>query len=207
MLKIWDAPTRLYHWLQAILFFGLAISAYGGLGKELHQSIGLFLIVLLLWRFGWGLFGSETARFSQFVRSPHKVLKYIRDGNDSQAGHNPLGALMIVALLLSLFLQGSMGLMLSDWVEGKTLLGRSTFRTLGDVHAINALILLTLSTIHIVTVLILTTKGRSLIKPMITGLAKISDQIQQPKMASNLKAIAWLICCVMGIAGLIALLQ
>ncbi len=207
MLKIWDTPTRLYHWLQAILFFGLAISAYGGLGKELHQSIGLFLIVLLLWRFGWGLFGSETSRFSQFVRSPHKVLKYIRDGNDSQAGHNPLGALMVIALLCSLFLQGSMGLMLSDWVEGKTLLGRSTFRTLGDVHAINALILLTLSTIHIVTVLILTTKGRSLIKPMITGLAKISNQIPQPKMASNLKAIAWLICCVMGIAGLIALLQ
>ena len=207
MLKIWDTPTRLYHWLQAILFFGLAISAYGGLGKDLHQSIGLFLIVLLLWRFGWGLFGSETSRFSQFVRSPRKVLKYIRDANDSQAGHNPLGALMIVALLLSLFLQGSMGLMLSDWVEGKTLLGRSTFRTLGDVHAINALILLTLSAIHIVTVLILTVKGRSLMKPMITGLAKISDQIQQPKMASNLKAIAWLVCCVMGIAGLIALLQ
>jgi cytochrome b len=219
MLKIWDVSTRLYHWLQAFLFFALVISAYGGLGKDVHQSLGLCLIVLLVWRIGWGLFGSETSRFSQFVRSPREVLRYLRGHNSAghnsaghnSAGHNPLGALMVIALVSSLFLQGSIGLMMSDWVEGKALLGRSVIRTLGDIHELNALLLLTLSAIHIITVLMYTVKGRNLVGPMVTGLTKmpeqVSEKVQQPKMASNSKAIVWLICSAMGIAGIIKLLS
>lgn len=216
MLKIWDASTRLYHWLQAFLFFALVISAYGGLGKEVHQSFGLCLIVLLVWRIGWGLFGSETSRFSQFVRSPREVLRYLRGGSDLQAGHdsvghNPVGALMVVALVSSLFLQGSIGLMISDWVEGKVLLGRSVIRTLGDIHEFNALFLLTLSAIHIITILVYSAKGRNLIRPMVTGAAKIPEQVskkvEQPKMASNTRAFVWLTCSIISIAGVIKLLS
>ncbi len=212
MLKIWDVSTRLYHWLQAFLFFALVISAYGGLGKEVHQSFGLCLIVLLVWRIGWGLFGSETSRFSQFVRSPREVLRYLRGGVDSQVGHNsvghnPVGALMVIVLVGSLFLQGSIGLMLSDWVEGKALLGRSVIRTLGDIHEINALFLLSLSAIHIITILVYTAKGRNLVRPMVTGVIKIAEQVPQPKMVSSTRALAWLTCSVISIAGVIKLLS
>jgi cytochrome b len=211
MLKIWDVSTRLYHWLQAFLFFGLVISAYGGLGKEVHQSLGLCLIVLLVWRIGWGLFGSETSRFSQFVSSPREVLRYLRGGSEARAGHNPVGALMVIALISSLFLQGSIGLIMSDWVEGKALLGRSVIRTLSDVHEFNALFLLTLSAIHIITILVYTAKGRNLIRPMMTGVAQISERlpekIQQPKMASNTRAFVWLTCCAMSLVAIIKLLS
>lgn len=207
MLKIWDMPTRLYHWIQAFLFFALAISAYGGIGKEVHQWFGLLLVILLVWRIGWGLFGSETSRFVQFIRSPQAIWRYFRGTGEIKAGHNPLGALMVIILVSSLFLQGSIGLMMTDWIEGKALLGRSGMRTLGDIHQINALFLLALCAIHIITIFLYTIKGHNLIRPMVTGKAKMPEQVPQPQMASNIKAIVWLTCSVVSTVGIIKLLS
>jgi len=208
MLKIWDISTRIYHWLQAIVFFGLAATAYAGIGgKDLHAQLGLLLVVLIVWRIGWGLFGSETSRFAQFLCSPREIGKYIKGQREPAAGHNPLGALMVIALIASLFLQGSIGLMMTDWIEGKELVGRSIMRILGDIHSINSLLLITLSIMHIVAALAYRLKGQRLIGAMFTGKLKLPEQVRPPKIASNRRALVWLTCSIATVIGFIKLLS
>jgi cytochrome b len=212
MLKIWDISTRIYHWLQAIVFFGLVATAYGGLsaggieGKELHARLGILLVILLIWRIGWGLFGSETSRFSQFLRSPREIGRYVRGKGKPVAGHNPLGGLMVIALIGSLLLQGSIGLTMTDWIDGKELLGRSTMRTLGEIHSLNSLLLIGLSVIHLIAAIVYRLKGQHLVRAMITGRIKISEEIQAPKIVSNRRALAWLSFSVVGVILIVKLL-
>lgn len=206
MLKIWDISTRIYHWLQAFLFFALVISAYGSLGKEVHTWLGTMLVVLLIWRIGWGVFGSETSRFSQFLRSPREILGYMRGKPQSRAGHNPLGALMVMVLLTSLFLQGSIGITMSDWLEGKEMFGRSGMRTLGQIHEINALLLIALTVTHIIAAIVYRLKGQYLIRAMFTGKIKVPEHIEPPQIASNRRAIIWLTCSVAVLVTIIKLL-
>lgn len=214
MLKIWDISTRIYHWLQAFLFFALIATAYFGLGgfgsikpEEAHTAFGTCLVVLLIWRIGWGIFGSETSRFSQFLHSPKEIVRYLRGQSKPKAGHNPLGGLMVIVLISSLFLQGSLGMLMSEWIDGKELLGRSVMRTLKDVHEINALFLIGLVSIHVIAAIIYRLKGIHLISAMFTGKIKMTDQMEQPWMASNLRALAWLIgstACIIGIINVLS---
>ena len=206
MLKIWDLPTRIYHWLQALLFFALIASAYLGIGgKDAHTFFGTVLFVLLLWRIGWGLFGSETSRFIQFLYSPKEIFQYLKNRRQKQAGHNPIGALMVIALIFSLSLQGCLGLLISDWIEGKEIFGRATIRTLKEIHGMNALLLISLSAMHITAALISWLKGQPLINAMFSGNSKAENGIQQPKISSNTQALGWLMFCIIGFAGFISL--
>lgn len=213
MLKIWDISTRIYHWLQAIVFFGLVATAYGGAGgKELHARLGLLLVVLLVWRIGWGVMGSETSRFTQFLHSPREILKYLRGQGHKAVGHNPLGALMVVALITSLFLQGSIGLMMTDWIDGKALIGRSAMRMLGDVHSINSLLLIAFSVLHIIAAIVYRLKGQHLIRAMFTGKIQLTDEhsaanIAAPKIASNRRSLAWFICSIAVVVSVMKLLS
>lgn len=211
MLKIWDLSTRIYHWLQAILFFVLAGSAYGLLPAAMHQRAGIALLVLLIWRLGWGLFGSETSRFRQFVKSPNAVLRYMRGKQASGVGHNPVGALMVITLIVALLVQAATGLMMSELVDGKALLGRSGMRLLADIHSLNALLLIGLVSIHIVVILVYRLKGNNLIRAMITGRMKVTDSavmsIKAPRMASQRRALVWLICSVTSVITLVKLLS
>jgi cytochrome b len=213
MLKVWDISTRIYHWLQAFLFFALIASAYFSLGgfasikpEEAHAAFGTCLVVLLVWRIGWGIFGSETSRFSQFLHSPKEIVGYLRGQSKPKAGHNPVGGLMVISLIASLFLQGSLGMLMSDWIDGKELLGRSVMRTLKDVHEMNALFLMSLVSIHITAAIVYRLKGIHLISAMFTGKIKMTDQIEQPWMASNLRALVWLVGSSACIVGIITLL-
>lgn len=214
MLKVWDISTRIYHWLQAALFFALVASAYFGIGgigvmsaKEAHATFGTCLVVLLVWRIGWGIFGSETSRFAQFLSSPAEVWRYIRGQSQSRVGHNPLGGLMVIALIASLFLQASLGIMMSDWIDGKELIGRSVIRTLKQIHEINALLLITLTSLHIIAALVQRLQGNHLMRAMFTGRIKMSDQFEQPWMASNIRALGWLVCSGAGIVGMVGLIN
>src|SRR5690242_9158091 len=99
---VWDAPTRLFHWSIVVLLFVSWLSADQGYMK-IHLWSGLTLLVLLLFRIGWGFAGATTARFSNFLHAPAKVIAYLKalaGGNKPlHAGHNPAGGLMVVALL------------------------------------------------------------------------------------------------------------
>lgn len=119
----WDGPTRLFHWLLVaqVVSAWISVEFASALGDRLilwHRSNGLALLVLLVWRVLWGFAGPERTRFTTFVHGPSAALAHARSLGRSNAprylGHNPLGALMIVALLAVLFAQAAFGLFATD---------------------------------------------------------------------------------------------
>ena len=116
-VRVWDLPTRLVHWL---LVAGVGLSWWTGeTGRlEWHRWSGYGLLGLVIFRLYWGFFGSSTARFARFVHGPRTVLAYVRGAWQSAVpGHNPLGALSVIALLALLATQIVLGLFAVD-VDG-----------------------------------------------------------------------------------------
>jgi cytochrome b len=131
-IRIWDLPTRLFHWILVALIVTLWVSATRG-WMTVHYVGGVAVLVLVLFRIAWGFLGSTTARFSDFAASPRQVMDYLRAlrrGDDARhAGHNPAGGWMVMTLLLLILAQASLGLFandesdfkgpLAEWVSGK----------------------------------------------------------------------------------------
>ena len=118
-IMIWDWPVRLLHWLMVLLFTGLIVTGKGdGDYMDWHFYMGYGLSAVIIARVLYGVLGSEYARFKQFLYQPQTVLRYAKGllvGNAKHyLGHNPVGGLMVVALLLALTLQWGSGLFISD---------------------------------------------------------------------------------------------
>jgi cytochrome b len=100
---VWDAPVRVFHWLMVFSFAGAYLSAESERWRLLHVTLGYTMAGLLAFRVVWGLVGTRHARFSSFVRGPAAVVGYLRgliSGRPAHhVGHNPAGAIAIVALL------------------------------------------------------------------------------------------------------------
>ncbi|MEZ5842881.1 MAG: cytochrome b/b6 domain-containing protein [Hyphomicrobiaceae bacterium] len=120
VVRAWDFPTRAFHWTLVLLVLMAYVSyryaeALGDPTMLWHRLNGYAILILVVWRLGWGLFGSSTARFSHFLKLPHHALHYgfclARGRAPHYLGHNPLGAYMIVALLAMLAAQGILGLL------------------------------------------------------------------------------------------------
>ena len=100
-VRVWDAPTRLFHWALVIL---LCVSWLSErlLWMKLHFLSGYSIIALLLFRVAWGFIGSQTARFSQFIRGPLAALRHLvhlfRGEPDNEIGHNPVGGWMVLVM-------------------------------------------------------------------------------------------------------------
>ena len=113
-ILVWDLPTRLFHLLLAACVAGSFVSAkIGGNAMVWHGRFGLAVVGLLAFRLVWGFVGSTYARFIQFVRGPAAIVAYVR-GQWHGEGHNPLGALSVLAMLGALLLQVSTGLFAND---------------------------------------------------------------------------------------------
>ncbi|MES1263046.1 MAG: cytochrome b/b6 domain-containing protein [Peristeroidobacter soli] len=112
-VRVWDIPTRLTHWLIVVL---VALSWWTAeTGRlEWHRWGGYTLLGLVIFRTYWGLVGSSTSKFAGFVRGPRAVASYLKGSWVATAGHNPLGALSVVALLLLLLAQIVLGLFAVD---------------------------------------------------------------------------------------------
>ena len=117
--RIWDLPTRLFHWLLAASVTGLVITAkIGGNAMEWHLRLGHLVLALLVFRILWGVVGGHWSRFATFVPSPARLLAYLRDAKiGHRAGHNPLGALSVLAMLLVLCVQVGTGLLSDDEIS------------------------------------------------------------------------------------------
>ena len=183
-VTVWDIPTRLFHWSLVALVLILWISGTQG-NLALHMSAGYALITLIVFRLIWGMIGSRSARFADFVRGPRAGLQYLSQSVRGQTplylGHNPLGGWMVLALLALLLVQAGLGLFSEDnlgidngplahLVSGATV-SWATF-----VHKnVTLIVLLVLIAVHVCAVLFyLLVKRDNLIGAMLTGRKKIA---------------------------------
>ena len=129
-VRVWDGPTRIAHWLLVTLF-GLSWWTAETGRLEWHRWSGYVLLGVLVFRILWGFVGSSTARFSQFVRGPREIVGYLRGRWALAPGHNPLGALSVLALLVLLLAQIVLGLFAVDvdGIESGPLAIHVTFET------------------------------------------------------------------------------
>ena len=190
-IKVWDAPTRLFHWLLVLLMGFMWYSATRG-GDMLvwHLRGGLLMLALVAFRLCWGIWGSDTARFSRFVRPFSEIRRHTQGqmSEDELVGHNPLGALMVIALLAALVFQTATGLFAAD---ENTFTNSGFLNHLVSEHAgtlarkihVNFFnVLAVLAGVHIAAVLLYRfVKKQDLITPMINGFKTIDAK--QPKLA------------------------
>lgn len=176
---LWDFPLRLFHWLLVVLVVVSVVSVQiGGNAMEVHELSGLCILTLVLFRLIWGFVGGTHARFVNFVRGPGAILRYVRllragHGHDA-SGHNPLGAVSVLAMLASLALQAGTGLFANDdiMMEGPLAkwVSKDTSDFITHVHHINANVLLALIALHLAAVAFyLWIKKDDILRPMITG--------------------------------------
>lgn len=179
--KVWDAPVRLVHWL--FVFF-VAFSWWTAEEGEMqwHFWSGLTIVGLVVFRIYWGFAGPETARFARFIRGPGDIIGYagklFRADYRASFGHNPLGALSVVAILLALAAQVGLGLFATDTdgLESGPLSRYVSYefsRAAADLHEDAFDILLWLIVLHVAAIAFyLIVKRINLIGPMITGARK-----------------------------------
>lgn len=196
---VWDLPVRLVHWLLAalIVFSWWSVENHH---TSSHIWSGCAILTLLIFRLLWGVVGSSTARFASFVRGPRAVRDYWR-GRWSGIGHNPLGALSVVALLGAVSVQVGLGLVSQD-EDGifmgplARLVSSDSSDKARDLHELWFNIILGLVALHVAAIIFYRLRGKRLTKPMITGRAAL-DPGTQPMRPG--KWWAALICLVVAI--------
>jgi cytochrome b len=175
-VRVWDAPTRLFHWL-IVFFFALSWWSAENHKMEWHYWSGSIMVGLIIFRVIWGLIGGSTARFASFVRSPMSVVGYLRSKHPEgrAPGHNPLGAYSVIAMLAMLILQVGTGLFAgdTDGLESGPLSPLVSFdqtQLAATIHGISFNVLLVLIGLHIVAIIYYTlVRKHGLVRAMITG--------------------------------------
>lgn len=196
--RVWDLPTRLFHWMLVVLVllqFGTA--EFGWLSMEWHYRFGYATLALLLFRIAWGLAGSQTSRFADFVRGPLALARYLRAELSAhataQVGHNPLGGWSVLVILFVLLAQVVSGLFASDGIDTD---GPFAERVSGAwvklatrLHHLGESVLLALIGLHIAAVLLhWLLRHDNLVLPMITGTKRVDAPA--PRFVSNGLALA-----------------
>jgi len=206
VVRVWDAPTRLFHWALVGLIVALVITAQvGGSAMDWHFRLGYSVLALLLFRFAWGFVGGHWSRFSSFIYTPSEVTQCLqgRSPGSHSVGHNPLGALSVFALLFFLLLQVGSGLFSDDEIAAagplskfvaSAWVGNATFYH----KEIGKLALLSLVALHLAAIgFYFFKKKENLVKPMIHG-DKTLDFLapaSQDGRSNRLKALATLLAC------------
>jgi cytochrome b len=175
---IWDLPVRVFHWLLVLAVLGSYITHRLGLSWfKYHLWCGYTVLVLVTARILWGFVGTRHARFGAFLRGPGAMWRYLiswKSGTLHAVGHNPLGAWMVVVLLLLLLGQALTGLFANDQIANTgPLFGYVSGHTsdqLSSWHHWIFNVLLGAIGLHVLAVLIYRLVRREdLVTPMITG--------------------------------------
>ena len=197
--RVWDLPTRLFHWTLVVLV-GLSWWSAENDQQDLHLYLGYGVLSLLLFRIGWGLAGSSTARFSSFVRGPGAVVRYVRDRfHWPLAGHAPLGALSVLALLAMLFVIVGTGLFAADedgLFSGPLayLVSVGVSDTLTELHEELFDVLLVLIGLHVAAILLYRfILGKRLVAPMISGRSDLDPDTEPMRPGRGWLVLACLI--------------
>jgi cytochrome b len=181
---VWDWPTRLFHWSLVVLVALCWWTAKTD-REDLHFYFGYTVLSALIFRLLWGLVGSSTARFANFVRGPAAVLRFVRQRFSwPVAGHAPLGALSVLALLALMLFQVGTGLFAGDedgLSEGPLarLVSIDTSDTMRELHEQAFNVLLALIALHVAAILFYrVVLGKNLLGPMITGRGSLEAGVE-----------------------------
>ena len=209
-IRVWDLPTRLFHWALVGCIVGLVATGYtGGGAMEWHARIGYAVLTLLLFRLVWGVVGGHWSRFRSFLYSPGSVMNYLRGKAhpDQLVGHNPLGAGSVFAMLAVLLAQVATGLVGDDEISFTGPLNRfvSTSRGLAATwyhKRVGQWLIVALVLLHIGAVLFyLTRRKENLIRPMIVGDKTVAGTVPESRDTggSRLFALAILLVCAVAV--------
>jgi cytochrome b len=204
---VWDLPVRLVHWLIVLAVAGSWATHYAGVEWfAWHRRLGYTVLVLVAFRIVWGFVGTRHARFRHFLRGPREVLDYLRGRTtEPPVGHNPVGALGVVALLGVLLVQASTGLVANDeimnagpfygWID-PVLSNRMT-----TVHRQSSDVLLVLMGLHVLAVLWqVLVRRRPLLAAMLTGRKPAAEVPAGQSIAGSRTAFALTIVAMLAAA-------
>ena len=183
--RIWDLPTRVFHWALALCIVGLFVTGnIGGNAMVWHFRLGLTVLALLLFRLTWGVVGGRWSRFAAFIYSPGSVINYLKgNGNpEHSVGHTPAGAGSVFALLLILLAQVSSGLVSDDEIASAGPLTRfvsnTTVNLATNYHTnIGRWIVLGLVVLHVAAIGFYFWRKQNLVRPMLTGDKQLTVQV------------------------------
>lgn len=177
--RAWDLPVRLFHWALVLLVIGAVATALtGGNAMVWHMRFGYAILALVLFRVLWGIAGSSTARFTDFLYGPKRVAGFaaalLRKRDAHYLGHNPLGGWMVLVLLAALLFQAGSGLFANDdiAVEGPLYpyIGKDLSDRLTGLHKLNVKLIYGLVALHVAAVLFhWIARGENLVRPMFSG--------------------------------------
>lgn len=212
-IRVWDLPTRLFHWALASCVVGLAVTGYvGGAQMDWHARIGYAVLALLLFRLVWGFVGGHWSRFRSFVAGPGHIAAYLRGAAhpDRLIGHNPLGALSVLAMMLVLLAQVATGLVGDDEISFTGPLNRFVSSAQGLAATwyhkrIGQWLILALVLLHVAAVLFyLWKKGENLVRPMVNGDKTVPHPAPPSRDDASSRMLALLVLA--GSAGAVAAL-
>lgn len=195
-VRVWDLPTRLFHWVLAACVIGSVVSAkIGGNAMVWHFRLGYVVFTLLAFRLLWGMVGGRWSRFGSFVYAPATLLRYLRGGSRAEehheVGHSPLGALSVFALLVILAAQVGSGLFADDEISNTgpliKFVSGATSSTLTAWHkTFGQWTILALVALHVAAIAMYRLRrGRDLVRPMLVG-----DKLLPPGVPASADSLA-----------------
>ncbi len=199
-IRLWDLPTRLFHWFFAAAILGAIIT---DLLDQItwHSYCGYTALVLVVFRIIWGFIGPHHARFSSFVPSLSNLKAFFKDQRESVLGHNPLGALSVIAMLLIVLVQASSGLFTDDEISFQgplsKFLSEDMVKFMNQIHGANHLLVYGIVALHLIAIFYYQKiKKNNLIGPMVYGDKEIDlkkqpvDQIKVSKDDVKIRVLA-----------------
>ena len=204
-VRVWDLPTRFFHWLLVLGIVCLAVSGLiGGNAMVWHFRFGYAVISLLLFRMVWGLVGGRWSRFGSFIYAPQSVIDYLkgRGKPEHSVGHSPIGAVSVFALLGVLLVQAGTGLLSDDEIAASGPLTRfvsnATVNLTTNYHKnIGKWVLLALVVLHIAAIGFYLWRKHNLVQPMITGdkqLVLTAPSSRDDAVTRTVALLTWALC-------------
>lgn len=198
-VRVWDLPTRLFHWALAACIVGaVATGNVGGALMPWHARLGYAVLTLLLFRIAWGFVGGRWSRFSAFIYAPASVVNYLRGKAhpDHIIGHNPLGAAFIFVMMAVLLAQVATGLVGDDEISFTGPLNRFVTSSQGLAATwyhkrIGQWLVIGLALLHVAAILYyLLKKKDNLIKPMLNGDKAVATAAEPSRDDATTRGIA-----------------
>lgn len=210
-IRVWDLPTRIFHWALVLLIIGLvATGLIGGNAMVWHMRFGFAVLSLLLFRLVWGLIGGRWSRFASFIYAPGTILAYLKGAGkpEHSVGHNPLGAGSVFAMLLFLLAQVGSGLVSDDDIATSGPLSKFVSNAVVSAATsyhknVGKFVLLALVMLHVAAIVFyLMKKKENLIAPMIHGDKALDQPLPASRDNASSRALAAVVFA--ACAGLVA---